>query len=225
MGMYTATFDHVKLRKLLGPEVFHFDQYTLIRLAEARDTDQAESEIAKLCEGWQLTGGLEPKHLAPSWRIYDALRELVAENRLDAVTVKCQYEMSQDWGITPCLALSILGDDVTSSCEGDIYLIGTQLILRYLSGGGTTSYGDVHRGRGTDIVFGACGFAPLSLGRKDKIIRSHTAIYEGVYNATPYKEGTVTCARLANDGDSFKIHATVGTVIEPPQLHEVGCPP
>ena len=55
--------------------------------------------------------------------------------------------------------------------------------------------------------------------------RSHTAIYEGVYNATPYKEGTVTLARLANDGDSFKIHATVGTVIEPPQLHEVGCPP
>jgi L-fucose isomerase-like protein len=225
MGMYTGTFDHTKLRSLVGPEVVHFDQYTLIRRAEAKAMAEAEAAVVGPARGWELTGGLEPKALAPSWRVYEALRDLTAESRLDAVTVKCQYEMSRDWGLAPCLALSILGDAVTSSCEGDVYLSVSQLILHYLSGGGTIAYGDIHTGRGHDIILGACGFAPLSQARGKPIIRKHTALYEGVFNASPYKEGTVTLARLANDGAGYKLHATVGTVVDPPRLHEVGCPP
>jgi L-fucose isomerase-like protein len=224
MGMYTGTFDHVKLRNLLGPEVFHFDQYTLIRRAEAKSMAEAEKSVADPADGWELTAGLESKQLAPSWRLYEALKELAAEHRLDALTVKCQYEMSREWGLAPCLALSILGDEITSSCEGDLYLVVSQYLLHCLTGG-ITAYGDIHRARGCDLVFGACGFAPMSLAADKPAIRKHTALYEGVYNASPYKEGTVTLARLANKGEGFKLHATVGTVIEPPKLHEVGCPP
>jgi len=225
MGMYTGTFDHTKLRALVGPEVVHYDQYTLIRRAEAKAMEKAEAAVAVPAGGWELTGGLEAKALAPSWRVYEALRELAEEGRLDVVTVKCQYEMSRDWGLAPCLALSILGDIVTSSCEGDIYLAVSQLILHHLSGGETVAYGDIHTARGHDIIMGACGFAPLSQARGKPIIRKHTALYEGVFNASPYKNGTVTLARLANDGAGFKLHITVGQVVDPPQLHEVGCPP
>jgi L-fucose isomerase-like protein len=227
MGMYTGTFDHTKLRRLLGPEVVHFDQYTLIQRAEKRSMEKAEAE-AKARAGrdkWELTAGLKPAELGPSWRVYEALEELVGEGRLDAVTIKCQYEMSRDWGLAPCLPLSILGDKVTSSCEGDVYLSVSQLILHYLSGGTTIAYGDVHTARGRDIILGACGFAPLSHARGTPIIRKHTALYEGVYNGSPYKEGTVTLARVANDGAGYKLHATAGEVVDPPRLHEVGCPP
>jgi L-fucose isomerase-like protein len=105
-----------------------------------------------------------------------------------------------------------------------LYLLVSQYLLHCLTGG-ITSYGDLQRARGCDLVFGACGFAPMSLAADKPAIRKHTALYEGVYNASPYKGGTVTLARLANKGEGFKLHATVGTVIEPPQLHEVGCPP
>lgn len=225
MGMYTGTFDHTRLRALVGPEVVHFDQYTLIRRAEAKALPEAEAAVAGVAAGWELTGALKPKALAPSWRVYEALRDLAGEARLDAVTVKCQYEMSRDWGLAPCLALSILGDTITSSCEGDVYLAVSQLILHYLSGGGTIAYGDVHTGRGHDIILGACGFAPLSQARGKPIIRQHTALYQGVYNGSPYKDGTVTLARLAADGHGYKLHAAVGQVVDPPRLHEVGCPP
>lgn len=225
MGMYTGTFDHTRLRTLVGPEVVHFDQYTLIRRAEAKALPEAEAAVAKVAAGWELTAGLQPKSLAPSWRVYEALRDLAAEARLDAVTVKCQYEMSRDWGLAPCLALSILGDTLTSSCEGDVYLCVSQLILQHLSGGGIVAYGDIHTGRGHDLILGACGFAPLSQARGRPIIRQHTALYEGVYNGSPYKDGTVTLARLAADRGGYKLHATVGKVVDPPRLHEVGCPP
>jgi len=224
MGMYTGTFDHIKLRKLLGPEVFHFDQFSLIRRAEGKPMAEAEKSVAERAAGWKLTGGLNSKQLAPSWRVYEALKEMAAEYRLDAVTLKCQYEMSREWGLAPCLALSILGDELTSSCEGDMYLVVSQYLLHCLTGG-ITAYGDIHRARGCDLVFGACGFAPISQAAGIPLVRKHTALYEGFYNASPYKGGTVTLARLANKGEGFKLHATVGTVIEPPKLHEVGCPP
>ena len=224
MGMYTGTFDHIKLRKLLGPEVFHFDQYSLIRRAESKPLAEAEKSVAERAAGWELTTGLSSKQLAPSWRVYEALKEMAAEYRLDALTVKCQYEMSREWGLAPCLGLSILGDEITSSCEGDLYLVVSQHLLHCLTGG-ITAYGDVHRARGSDLVFGACGFAPISQAAGKPLIRKHTALYEGVYNASPYKEGTVTLARLANKKDGFKMHATAGRVVEPPKLHEVGCPP
>lgn len=225
MGMYTGTFDHTKLRALIGPEVVHFDQYTLIRRAEAMALAEAEAAVAGASHDWELTGTLDSKALAPSWRVYAALRDLAVEARLDALTVKCQYEMSRDWGLAPCLALSILGDTITSSCEGDVYLAVSQLLLHYLSDEGTIAYGDVHTGRGKNIILGACGFAPLSQARGKPIIRQHTALYEGVYNASPYKDGTVTLARLASDGNGYKLHAAVGQVVDPPRLHEVGCPP
>ena len=224
MGMYTGTFDHIKLRKLLGPEVFHFDQYSLIRRAESKPVAEAEKSVVERAAAWELTADLTSKQLAPSWRVYEALKEMVAEHRLDAVTVKCQYEMSREWGLAPCLALSILGDEITSSCEGDLYLVVSQYLLHCLTGGITT-YGDIHRARGSDLVFGSCGFAPTSQAAGKPLVRKHTALYEGVYNASPYKGGTVTLARLANKNDGFKLHATVGTVVEPPKLHEVGCPP
>ncbi len=160
MGMYTGTFDHTKLRALIGPEVVHFDQYTLIRRARSRALSEAEAAVSGPAASWELTGGLKAKALAPSWRVYEALRDLAAEARLDAVTVKCQYEMSRDWGLTPCLALSILGNSITSSCEGDVYLAVSQLILHHLSGGGTIAYGDIHTGRGHDVILGACDSPP-----------------------------------------------------------------
>jgi L-fucose isomerase-like protein len=97
--------------------------------------------------------------------------------------------------------------------------------LHYISGGDTTAYGDIHTARGQNIIMGACGFAPLSQARGAPVIRQHTALYEGVYNASPYRQGTVTLARLANDGPGYKLHVTAGEVVEPPRLHEVGCPP
>jgi len=58
--------------------------------------------------------------LAASGAIYAALRGLVEELELDAVTVRC-FDLVTGRGATGCLALSRLADDgVVAGCEGDL---------------------------------------------------------------------------------------------------------
>jgi L-fucose isomerase-like protein len=104
-------------------------------------------------------------------------------------------------------------------------LIVTQLMLYYLTGG-VTSYGDLHDVyAGDEVLFGACGFAPMSHAAGRPRINKHTALYEGLLNTSPYQEGRVTLARLANDGPGYKMHVVTGQAKPPPPFREVGCPP
>jgi L-fucose isomerase-like protein len=101
----------------------------------------------------------------------------------------------------------------------------SQLILHYLTGNVTT-YGDVHDIlKDNSIIIGACGFAPLSLSSGKPRIGKHTALYEGLLNMSPYKEGEVTLIRLASDGEGYKMHIVTGAAKISPPFHELNCSP
>jgi L-fucose isomerase-like protein len=65
----------------------------------------------------------------------------------------------------------------------------------------------------------------MSLAARQPQIGKHTALYEGLLNTSPYKEGVVTLSRLANDGDGYRMHITAGQAKPPPSFREVECPP
>jgi L-fucose isomerase-like protein len=65
----------------------------------------------------------------------------------------------------------------------------------------------------------------MSLAARQPQIGKHTALYEGLLNTSPYKEGVVTLSRLANDGDGYRMHITAGQAKPPPPFREVECPP
>ena len=232
MGMYTGTFDHTKLRREIGPEIVQLDQYTIVKRDEEIPQEVVGDLVARYKEKWLLAEGVTDEALAATMRQYAAIQGLSQEHGFDALTVKCQYELSRLFGLAPCVALSVLGDELPVSCEGDVPLIVTQLILHYLTGGGVTSYGDLHDiYPGDEVLFGACGFAPMSHAAGQPQIGKHTALYEGLLNTSPYKEGVVTLARLANDGDAtnidsgYKMHIASGQAKPPPTFREVECPP
>lgn len=226
MGMYTATFDHTKLRREIGPEVIQLDQYAIVKKDEEISEQVVRDLVTEYKGKWLLAEGVTDEALAASLRQYAAIQTLSKEHGFEALTVKCQYELSRLFGLAPCVALSILGDELPVSCEGDVPLIVTQLVMHYLTGGDVTSYGDLHDiYPGDEVLFGACGFAPLSHAAGQPQIGKHTALYEGLLNTSPYQEGAVTLARLANDGDGYKMHITAGQAKPPPPFREVECPP
>ena len=226
MGMYTGTFDHTKLRREIGPEIGQLDQYAIVKKHEEIPEEIVTHLVAKYKEKWLLVEGVTDEALAATMQQYAAIQELSKEHRFEALTVKCQYELSRLFGLAPCVALSLLGDELPVSCEGDVPLIVTQLMMHYLTGGGVTSYGDLHDiYPGDEVLFGACGFAPMSLAARQPQIGKHTALYEGLLNTSPYQEGVVTLARLANDGDGYRMHITAGQAKPPPPFREVECPP
>jgi len=152
------------------------------------------------------------------------LKKLAEERKWDALTVKCQYELSRYFKLAPCVPLSILGDELPCSCEGDIPLIVTQLMMYYLTGL-TTSYGDIHLITDKYLLVGACGFAPFSLAADKPKVGRHTALYEGLLNMSKYKSGVVTLARLAYRKDrGYKMHIATGKAMPPEEFYEVGCP-
>jgi L-fucose isomerase-like protein len=223
MGMYTGTIDHTQLRAQVGPEIEHLDQYLIVKRYEETSPQDAQALLGR-ANGWQCSSSVSTDDLEMVLRMYLAIKSLATEYRLEALTVKCQYELSRVFGLAPCLPLSILGDEMVSSCEGDLPLVVSQLILHYLTGD-PTSYGDLHHVTEREILLGACGFAPLSYAAGQPVINKHTALYEGLLNSSPYKEGPVTLARLAARSGGFKMHIAGGQAVPPPSFHEVGCPP
>jgi L-fucose isomerase-like protein len=224
MGMYTGTIDHTQLRSQIGPEIEHLDQYVIVERFKQL-TDDDVRDLFSRTEDWDLSPAASSADLHRVFRMYAAIKGLAQEYRFDALTVKCQYELSRMFGLAPCMPLSLLGDEMVVSCEGDLPLVVSQLILHYLTGE-PTSYGDFHNVTAREILLAACGFAPLSYAAGRPTVNKHTALYEGLLNSSPYKEGKVTLARLgARAGSGFKMHIAGGRAVLPPPFHEVGCPP
>ncbi len=224
MGMYTGLGDHVKVKKTFGTEIVHIDQYSLIARLNEAPVDAVEAEKQALKEQWDVAASISNQLLDKNASVYLRLKQLVKEHQLDALTAKCQYEMSIDWGFTPCVALSLLGANMPVSCEGDIYLLLSQMILDGIAGQ-TTTYGDVLAFLPDGVICAACGFAPKSfLAASRPKIDKHTALYSGLLITTPFKRQDVTVIRLANDKRGFKMHLIEGHVEEMKDFHEIDCP-
>ena len=225
MGMYTAYFDHLPLKEKLGPEIEHLDQYVLIKRMQELEDDEVKELVGTAKKEWEIGAKVTENDTITTLKMYHALKSIATESNWSAVTVKCQYELSKILKHTPCVPLSIFGNELTCSCEGDIPLIVTQLILHYLTGK-ITSYGDIHTIGEDSILAAACGYAPFKLGEGRPKVDKTEVLLEGLANCTLYKEGRVTLARLGYQRDrDFKLHIVTGEAKKPRPFKEVGCLP
>lgn len=72
--------------------------------------------------------------VAGAERIYERLKQLVAEYHLDGLTLRC-FDLLSTVKNTGCLALSHLNDEgIPAACEGDIPLLLTMMLCRRLTG-------------------------------------------------------------------------------------------
>lgn len=128
-------------------------------------------------------------------RLYVALRRMVDENRLDAITLQC-FSLIPTTGTTGCLALALLNDEgIIAGCEGDIPSAFTMLLAKRVTGEdafmANPSYIDVT----TDEVL----FAHCTIGLKrcnDYIIRSHFESQSGVAIQGILPTGAVTIMKV-----------------------------
>jgi len=95
--------------------------------------DVVRSYQGQTC-GWNMLPAVTPAYINRMYRMYAAIKGLTMDNHHNALTIKCQYELSRTFGMAPCMPLAILGDETVVSCEGELPLVVTQLILHYLTG-------------------------------------------------------------------------------------------
>ena len=199
MSIYSGTFDHLMLRGVIGPEVIQIDSYSLVKLAESADREQYGQFETNVKKCSRIGEDVKAEHLEKEGRLYYGIKELARKYDLDAINVKCQYELSQDWGCIACPALSLTADEgLVSGCEGDVLTTSSQVILSYLSGQSIT-YGDILNVQNGEALFSACGFAPYSTALDPSKVElrdiGHSG-FNGPVVSLVMKKGKVTYMRI-----------------------------
>jgi len=226
MGSYTGMIDPVRMRWSLGPEVLHIDNLTLAGRMSRVDEDRAAQLVESWSREWDSEPSVKPEQISLIARMYAALEDIATENALDALTVKCHHELTEECGATACIPLSILGEKLPVSCEGDVPLLVTQLAMSLITGE-TTTFCDVYEIEGDRLILATCGFMPLSLNQAGRAtLSSWEAGYaRGVVNSARMKQGTITLARLQPREGGYRLHlARAEATGLLGQWHEMGCP-
>lgn len=225
MSIYTGTFDHVLLRYRIGPEVEQMDTYSLIRAAEAATPAEIDAAVARLRQFACLHSEVKNETLHKTMGLYVALREFCQEHNWQAVNVKCQYELSKEYRLVPCVALSLLAEDgITASCEGDMLCTVSMLLLQALSQQ-TVWYGDSLTHSGNVLQFSPCGFLPFTMANGIANVQNfmeHPG-FAGIQVSGVLRPEKVTYLRLVEDIGTY--HLIYGTGQGLQTLPRGGCMP
>lgn len=170
--------------------------------------------------------GAVGSHLDRIVRMCVVLEQYVQEYDLQALDLRCNMELSQTYGLSACLPLSVLGDEIICSCEADIPVVLTQVILHQLTGRVST-YVDLRSFTDDSVEVGACGFAPACMpgGCVDTGLSGEPQSGY-ITNTNPFDSGRVTLARLLKyPGGQLALHMAGGTSEKTERpLREMGCP-
>ena len=228
--MYPGTFDHLILRTMIGPEVIHFDSSRIFQNINEISKNELESEIKGIKKYAKIGLNVTDDMLRTAIGMYLSLMNIVNNNKLNATAVKCQYELSKDFGMTACIPVSLLNDKkIVSGCEGDMLTTVSMLIMNYLTEQ-VVYYGDVIDIKNKRIWFSSCGMIPYTLAdpKKEKVINNFSSLFDylrkkergssrgmsddafkGLINSFTLKPGKVTFMRLVEDIGNY--HLLYGT--------------
>lgn len=233
LGMYPGMVHPLRIKKLFGTEIVPIDNYTLVKMCDENLGDEALLRNAgPLADKCTLTEPIAEKDERTCVAMTEAIRQLVARHGLSAITLKCCFELASDYGFAPCVPLSTLSDDCVVSCESDIPVTMTQLILHQLARK-PSPYVDVMMMGESRMYCACCGFGAFGYARdgERRIAYSGTGECESelsfgrVINTSRYEDGTYTLARLnvPLEGKPF-MHVITGenrNDFEP--FYELGC--
>jgi len=189
------------------------------RAAAADDSrvDELKAEVSV-----DLTGveDLDETSLAQSLRLHLGLRDLVDEERFDAIATRCWPECFTEFGAAACTPQSMLTEaGVPACCEADAYGAVTGLILQWLADAPSfiADLVDLDRTDNT-AVFWHCGLAPISLADPDPTPAAalHSNRRKPLLNEFPLKPGRFTLARLSQSGGTQRIVVGGGEMLRAP---------
>lgn len=225
-GMETCALDEPRLKQVFGVEIERISVETVFQRARKisqADIDSVRKSLDKVLDNLAT---LEQKPLRGTLSVYQALKEISAEKKLDGLAVRDWPEFFTDFGCASDGALSMLSDGfggvtpIPCSNEADINGTVTQLILQWLSNSpafGTDMVGvDIAK----DVMaLWHSGLAPLSMG--DPKVQKHGANHSNrglpLIMDFPLKPGRVTVARVSQASGELSMVMGLGEILAAPK--------
>lgn len=229
-GITAAGFDLSVLRRRFGTEVYTFDGSDLICRMERYDPASPAFTEMRARVKKQLVGETG-EHLDRIVRMCLGLWDTVVEYGLCALDIRCHTEFSQQYGLSACIPLSVLGNDITCSCEADLPVLFTQYLLHALSSGKVSAYVDLRTFHEDGMDVGACGMAPSSLTGNAIEVSGPEAPGNGnppgfLCNKSSFNAGRISLARVLKfPAGKLALHFTPATAEKMSgPIQEMGCP-
>jgi L-fucose isomerase-like protein len=194
--LVASEVDRAFLKGRLSVELIPIEMKEL--LTNIAQASAAKKDISKFKRGAKKTDERASADVPDSVVIYEGLRSLIDEHRLDACTVRC-FDLVTELEQTGCYALSRLNDEqIPAGCEGDLQALFT-LFVAYLLTGQAAFMGNIasvdQAGREIGIAHCTC---PLSATTQYSIA-THFETDLGVGIAGTLPTGPCTVFRLGGE--------------------------
>ncbi|MFH1737527.1 MAG: hypothetical protein ABIH23_00870 [bacterium] len=210
-GMTEISVNEIGLKKSIGPRVVPLDLPLLLDRAKEISDEAATTHWRRIkgCSGScrvSDTDGLD------SMKVYLAVKELVDEYRLDALTIGCYPHLMG----RVCLAASLLADEgVPLACEGDVNGAVAQLILSLLTGQPTHNTDWLEPLEDGTVVMSHCGSGSFKLAEnpEDVVLAPVRLMNQGVCALFTAKPGPVTLVNLMPWGQGYQCAVLQGEAL------------
>lgn len=210
--LVASNVDYLLAKRRWGVEYIDIPLQRVCDYYHQMTDNEVGEACAELAEKALACREATPDDLIKAMRLYRAIKKVVEEERLSALTLSC-FRLLELTGTTGCLALSLLNDEgVIAGCEGDLQSVFSMLVVKVLTGKSSfMANPSMINARTNEIVLSHC---TIGISQTEKfIIRNHfeTESSIGIQGILP--TGDVTIMKCGDESlDEY--YLTTGTLTD-----------
>lgn len=210
--LIASNVDYLLAKRRWGIEYIDVPLERIYEYYEHTPDDEVGEACATLAGKALACREATPEDMIKAMRLYRAVKRIVEEENLSAITLSC-FRLIDQTGTTGCLALALLNDEgIIAGCEGDLQSIFTMLAVKVLTGKSSfMANPSMINARTNEIILAHC---TIGITQAEKfIIRNHFETESGIGIQGILPTGDVTIVRCGSESlDEY--YLTSGTLIE-----------
>ena len=211
-GMTEIAYDEFSIKQKLGARIVNIDEKELTGKVEAMSDAVAEKLLEEKKEMLSCCKVLSNhESMIESMKFYGAMKALVDEYALAALSVKCYTTYMGK----VCLGYAILAEEgIVASCEGDVTNALTMKMLYELSSKPVNNtdllYLDEEK---NTILFAHCGSSGFSIAGGEIELAPVRLAESGVCARFVMAPGKVTAVNICGHGEKFRLSVMTGEAL------------
>ncbi len=228
MRLYGTRYDAVSLKRVIGPEIEHFELLEAAQVMEKLDDEEVSKLAADVRKRWKFTRDPQEGTVENSVRLFLAFKAIIEDRGYDAFSFVDVDGVKRLMHFAPAGALTLLHDEmkVPTVPENDSLGSVTQLIMQNLTGQ-ISAYLEFYEFSTNGAVMGVPDYVPAEIVDGDVTVMPNAfgSFGEGLLNVSKIKTGEITLARLYFSDGGYKMHAINAVAEKPPAWEEAGWAP
>ena len=217
-GFYNIDVDELSIYHKFGILLNHYELNDIFNVEEKQQ--EVDAYKLKIKQIFDLSD-INENQLFKTAILCAKLKKFYQEQGLDGIAIRCWPEFANNFGISPCAAMSILQEEgITLACEGDIDGLISMIVHQAL-GFATPFLADlsqINKEKNTMLLW-HCGVAPISLwdGVSIRSLDTYFAQNRGVTTGFVLKQGDIQLLRFDSVQGEYRIFICEGKAVEMPK--------